>query len=204
MSTAESTLPLRVVDGRELSRILRRVLRPAETLKDRAGRARRLPCYFYEVESWEQALALPLTPHFALWELLTVDVREAPEQRSFPRYVPFAITLLAAHLQALRDAIGTYVHIAANGGYRSPSHALSTHASPHCWGTAVNVYRIGDDDLDTSDRIARYARVVHETLPHVWVRPYGAGVGEADDHLHLDIGYVTAVPREASAEQEQA
>ena len=26
-------------------------------------------------------------------------------------------------------------------------------------------------------------------MPGVWVRPYGHGDGEADDHLHIDIGY---------------
>jgi hypothetical protein len=187
----------RIVDGRGLDSRVRRALKPADTLKTRSGEAHRLPRYFFEIASWEQALALPLAPNFMLWELLTVDVREAPEQRVFPRYVPLAVTLLAAHLQALRDAVGTYVHIAANGGYRSPGHALSTHASTHCWGTAVNIYRIGDDDLDTRERIERYTRVINEVLPHAWIRPYGASVGEADDHLHLDLGYVTAVPRNA-------
>jgi hypothetical protein len=203
VSDATAVRTLRVVDGRDLDGALRRVLQPGGTMTDRSGRVHRLPRYFYEVESWEQALELPLAPNFMLWEVLTVDVREAAGQRSFPRYVPLAITLLAAHLQALRHAIGTYVHIAANGGYRSPRHALSTHASTHCWGTAVNIYRIGDDDLDTRERIERYTGVVRDVLPHAWVRPYGPGVGQADDHLHLDIGFVTAIPRDAAADAER-
>jgi hypothetical protein len=187
-------LPLRVVDADALDGERRAVLRPAARLEDRAGRARELPRWFYEVESWDQAREVGLAPNFMLWEFITVDVREAPSQRAFPRYVPCAIALLAAHLQALRDAIGTYVHIAANGGYRSPAHALSTHASTHCWGTAANIYRIGDDYLDTEDRIRRYTRVVRQVLPHAWVRPYGSQLGESDDHLHVDIGYAIACP----------
>jgi len=35
-------------------------------------------------------------------------------------------------------------------------------------------------------------------LPFAWVRPYGHGLGHADDHLHLDLGYVTMVPNGAS------
>jgi len=197
----EARVPLRVVDGFDLPAAVRSVLRPAELMTSRDGRARRLPRWFYEVESWEQALELRLTPHFMLWEFIAIDVREALPQRTFPRYVPYGIALLASHLEALRTAVGTYIHISANGGYRTPGHALSTHASPHCWGTAANIHRIGDDDLDSEQRIGRYARAVAEVLPHVWVRPYGSGVGEADDHLHLDIGYVTAVPREAPSEE---
>jgi hypothetical protein len=199
--TPTSRLPLRVVDGRSLPDEVRRALRPGETLKDRDGRVRRLPRWFYEVESWAQALELPLAPHFMLWEFITVDVREAPPQRVFPRWVPCAVTLLAAHLEVLRGAVGTYIHVAANGGYRTPGHALSTHASAHCWATAANIHRIGDDDLDSQARIGRYARVVAEVLPHAWVRPYGSGIGQADDHLHLDLGYTTVVPRDAPSDE---
>lgn len=195
MSATTAGMPLRIVDVHHLDAARRDTLRPAVTMRDRAGIDRELPRWFFEVESWEQARTVALAPDFMMWELITVDVREAPAQLAFPRYVPCAIALLAAHLQALRNAIGTYVHIAANGGYRSPAHALSTHASTHCWGTAANVYRIGDDFLDTRDRILRYTRVVADVLPHAWVRPYGPAVGEADDHLHVDIGFVTVDPR---------
>jgi hypothetical protein len=81
-------------------------------------------CFFYEVDSWQTAQQIQLAEDFALWEFLTVDVREAEPLRTFPRYIPCAITALAAHLQVLRREIGTFVHIAANGGYRSPSHAF--------------------------------------------------------------------------------
>ena len=29
-----------------------------------------------------------------------------------------------------------------------------------------------------------------------WVMPYGHEIGKADDHMHLDLGYITLVPRE--------
>jgi hypothetical protein len=195
--SGHGSLPLRVVDGLTLPADVRAALRPGTLMADREGRTRRLPRWFYEVESWDQALELPLAPHFTLWEFIAVDVREAEPQRAFPRWVPCAVTLLAAGLEVLRGAVGTYIHIAANGGYRTPGHALSTHASLHCWATAANIHRIGDDDLDTPARIERYARVVADVLPGAWLRPAGNGVGEADDHLHLDLGYVTVVPRAA-------
>jgi hypothetical protein len=191
--------PLPVVDGRTLPPKLRGVLRPGERLLDRDGRPRRLPRWFYRVDSWETALHLKLTPNFALWEFLSVDLREAPLQQVFPRYVPCAVTALAAHLEVLRRAVGTAVHIAANGGYRTPAHRLTTHASLHCWGTAANIYRIGDQFLDTRERIERFGAQARGLLPGLWVRPHGEAVGEADDHLHLDAGYLSLLPRDAAA-----
>jgi hypothetical protein len=188
------------VDALELDERHRRVLCPDQILYDSNGRARRLPRFFYEVDSWQTAQNIELTEHFALWEFLTVDVREAEPQRTFPRYVPCAITALAAHLEILREATGTFVHVAANGGYRSPKHALTDGASPHCWGTAANIYRIGDDYLDTQDRIERYARIADKRIPGCWIRPYGHDKGFADDHLHIDLGYMLVVPREAPSE----
>jgi hypothetical protein len=123
-----------------------------------------------------------------------VDVREAPLARAFPRYVPCALLLLAAGLELLRLEVGTYVHVAANGGYRSPGHALSRHASRHCWGTAANIYRIGDTYLDSREEIEKYAAIARRVIPGVWVRPFGQDDGEADDHLHVDIGYTVFHP----------
>ncbi len=194
-------LPLPVVDGLELERAQRAALQPDATLQDSAGRLRRLPRFFYEIDSWQTALQVELAEHFSLWEFLTVDVKEAEPLRTFPRYLPCAVTALAAHLQVFRDAVGTFVHIAANGGYRSPGHRLSRQASTHCWGTAVNIYRIGDDYLDTQEKIERYARIARKSLPGWWVRPYGSADGYADDHLHLDLGYLLLVPREAPSEK---
>jgi hypothetical protein len=193
---ASTEFGLRVVDGRRLEKPMRDALRPDAVLCDRRGRARRLPCYFYEIPSWEAARQTRVAPHFHLWEFIHTDVREAPPLRTFPRYVPCAVTLLAACLEQFRDAVGTYVHIAANGGYRSPRHRLTCHASTHAWGTAANVYRVGDTFVDTRDAIERYAEVARAAIPGVWARPYGHGADLADDHLHLDLGYVVAVPRD--------
>jgi hypothetical protein len=187
-----SLLPVVTADA--LAHELRQVLRPGETLQDRSGTARVLPASFLQVDSWPRALETALTPHFALSELIGVDVREAPLARAFPRYVPCALLLLAAGLELLRLEVGTYVHVAANGGYRSPGHALSRHASRHCWGTAANIYRIGDTWLDTREEIEKYAALARRVIPGVWVRPYGQADGEADDHLHIDLGYTVFDP----------
>lgn len=198
--TDNGVLPLPVVDGLQLDEKHRRVLCPDGVLADQAGRTRRLPRFFYEVDSWQTAQGIQLTENFSLWEFLTVDVREEEPLRTFPRYVPCAVTVLAASLEVFREAVGTFVHIAANGGYRSPKHALTNAASTHCWGTAVNIYRIGDDYLDAQERIERYARVAEKKIPGCWIRPYGSEKGFADDHLHLDLGYILLVPREAPSE----
>jgi hypothetical protein len=187
-------LPLPVVLAVDLPGELQQVLRPGETLQDRAGAAHVLPSTFLRVDSWSRALETLLTPHFRLSELIGVDVREAPLARSFPRYIPCAIVLLAAALELFRLEVGNYVHVAANGGYRSPGHALSRHASRHCWGTAANIYCIGDSYLDTREEIEKYAAIARQVIPGVWVRPYGQADGEADDHLHIDIGYTVFDP----------
>ncbi|GAB3651731.1 hypothetical protein [Ramlibacter alkalitolerans] len=189
-----SVLPLPLVRADDLPREIRQVLRPGETLQDRSGTARVLPSSFLRVDSWRQAQETPLTPHFTLSELIGVDVREAPQARSYPRYVPCTLVLLASALELLRLDVDTYVHVAANGGYRSPGHALSRHASRHCWGTAANIYRIGDTYLDSREEIEKYAAIARRVIPGVWVRPYGQGEGEADDHLHIDLGYTVFEP----------
>src|SRR3954447_8137922 len=132
-------LPLPIVDGLELPESVRSVLCPGEIVTDADGHGRRLPRFYYQISSWQEALDLDVTPHFKLWEFIGVDVREAPLQRLFPRYVPCAVTSLAAHLELIREELGTYMHSAANGGYRSPSHRLSRSASTHCWATAANI-----------------------------------------------------------------
>src|SRR3954465_8041689 len=190
------TFPLRVVDGLTLPPDYRKALRPGEEWKDSAGHPRQLPRYFYEVPSWDSAMKIELASHFLLWEFIQVDVREAAPLRTFPRYVPCAITLLAVCLERFREAVGSLVHISANGGYRAPSHGLSRNASLHCWGVAANIYRIGDTYLDTRSSIERFSLTARETLPAVWTRPYGSPAGFAEDHLHLDLGYVTSIPRD--------
>ena len=204
IATESALLALPIVDAFQLDDTRRAILRPDEVLLDRQGRARRLPRFFYEVDSWQTALESPLTEHFQLWEFMGVDVREAQPLRIFPRYIPCAVTLLAAHLELLRNLLGTFIHIAANGGYRSPAHRLTDHASLHCWASAVNIYRIGDDVLDSEEKIERYTRAVMRALPAAWVRPFGREKGQADDHLHLDIGYVLLTPRGAPSDHGSA
>ncbi len=196
VTLTDAILP--IVDGASLSRVHRDLLKPDEWMRGRDGESHRLPRYFFEVESWPVALATPLTAHFGLWEFMDVDLREPPPLRAFPRYVPCAVGLLAAALEIFRLEVGAPVRIAANGGYRSPSHGGSGAGSPHSWGAAANIYRIGPDLVDTQERIERYTAVIRRLLPLVWVRPYGADISMADDHLHVDIGYVTVVPRGAS------
>lgn len=186
--------PLPVIDALELDAAYTDVLRPRQTAVDAGGCERTLPRSFLRIDSWQQALDTPLTEHFMLWELIGVDVREAPLLRTFPRYVPCALLLLAAALELFRREVGTYVHVAANGGYRSPAHELTRMASRHCWGTAANIYRIGDTYLESGDDIQRYAEIAHRVIPGVWTRPVGSGDGEADDHLHIDIGYAILDP----------
>lgn len=193
---ADGVLP--VIDALSLPAAHRELLRPGELVAGRDGDYHRLPRYFYEVESWALALATPLTAHFGLWEFMDVDLREPLPLRIFPRYVPCAVALLAAALEVVRVEVGVPVRVSANGGYRSPSHAGSDAGSRHAWGAAANVYQIGPELLDTQERIERFTAVVRRVLPFAWTRPYGAELGMSDDHLHLDIGYATLVPRGAS------
>lgn len=193
---------LKVVDGLELPEDLRRILRPGELVRGRDGFTRRLPRWFYRVDSWTAALDISLTPHFKLWEFIDVDVREHETLRmDGPRYVPLGVTAIAAALELLRQRVDTYVHISANGGYRSPAHGLSHYASVHCWGTAVNLYRVGDHWLDSRERIDEYAGIAREVFPAIQALPYGSGVGETDDHLHLDVGYLTVTPHGVADEE---
>jgi hypothetical protein len=141
------------------------------------------------------ARATSLAPFVGAYELIAVDVREAAPLRAFPRYLPLAVTHLAAHLSVLRQFLGTFVHVAANGGYRSPAHGVNEPGSVHAWGTAANLYRIGDDFLDSRDSIDRYSEVVRRVLPAVWCRPWGRQPGGTIDHLHLDLGRVVVPPR---------
>jgi hypothetical protein len=59
----------------------------------------------------------------------------------------------------------------------------------------VNICRVGDEWLDTQPAIERVAAIAARVVPAFWARPYGEGPGFADDHLHLDLGFATFVPR---------
>jgi hypothetical protein len=188
-------LTLPVVDACTLDEPRRAALQPDELVRDQGGRVSRLPRYFYEVPSWEVARQTELAPCFAVSEFLDVDLHEADVLRAYPRYLPCGAALLASVLALFRQQTGQPVHIAANGGYRSPGHRRSRPSSTHAWGTAANIYRIGDDWLDTQAAIDRAAATLAKVCPAAWIRPYGRGIGEADDHLHVDVGAVTVEPR---------
>jgi hypothetical protein len=195
-----SQLDLPLMDGLAMAQSVRALLTPGLMIRGRDGESHRLPRFFYQVDSPSAAKDMQLTPHFALSEFMEVDLHEALPLRGFPRYVPCGVTALASALQVFRNEIGAPIRIAANGGYRSPSHARSSRGSPHSWATAANIYRIGSDWLDSADRIERYAAIARRVLPFAWIRPFGHDVGFADDHLHIEVGYLTAVPRGAAEE----
>jgi hypothetical protein len=193
-----SDLGLPVVDGLTLDPARRALLRPGEIVTDFAGRRHRLPRFFYEVESWAQAKSTLVSPNFRLAELISVDCREAPLLlQEFPHYVPCAVSVLCRYLEAFRLRAETFVFISANGGYRSPAHALSQRFGPHLWATAADIYRVGDTFLDNQAAIEKYARIVESIAPEFGAKPFGHEENATDDHLHVDIGYVTYVPREA-------
>ena len=187
-------LPLSIVDGLTLADAHRSLLRPDEVVSCPDGVPRRLPRYFFKVDSWAQALEMRLTDNFSLWEFIDVDLYEPDLLRQYPRYVPCAVTLLAAHLEIFRSAVSGTVHISANGGYRSPAHRRSTPGSPHAWATAANIYRIGGDYMDTRERIEKMNGLVARLMPGVWTRPYGSTAGTVDDHIHIDLGYALTTP----------
>ncbi|MEY2584477.1 MAG: hypothetical protein QOD80_503 [Verrucomicrobiota bacterium] len=186
---------LRAVDGLTLSAAHRAALRPGEAVTAENGALHRLPRFFFEVPSWEEAHSLRVATHFALSELITVDSREADLLlRAFPHYVPCAILALARYLEDFRREVEAPVFVSANGGYRSPSHLINRGVSLHNWGTAADIYRVGDTYLNDEKSITRYAGIAASLGTEVFVRPYKEG----DDHLQVDLGYLTLVPRQCS------
>jgi len=202
MSREESEQGLKVVDAFDLDDELRSLLKPGEMLRDEQGRRHRLPRYFYEIASHEIALATSLTAHFGLNEFILGDLKEAARLQQYPRYIPCAVRMLAFYLEQFRAAAGASVHIAVNGGYRSPSHKLSQNASSHMWGTAADIYRIGSTILRTKEAIEKYNEIAEDVSDEIHVLPYGPITDKnADDHVHLDLGYITLIPREISEDR---
>lgn len=202
MNPEESEQGLKVVDAFDLDDELRSLLKPGEMLRDDQGRRHRLPRYFYEIPSHDVALATRLTPHFGLNEFILVDLKEAQRLQQYPRYIPCAVRILAFYLEQFRNAAGASTHVAVNGAYRSPSHKLSQHASPHMWGTAADIYRIGSTILRTKEAIDKYNDLAEELSDEIHVLPYGHVTGKnADDHVHIDLGYITLIPREISEDR---
>jgi hypothetical protein len=190
---------LRAIDGFNLPEDYRVLLRPGEAETDFRGNVHHLPRFFYEIGSWQEAQDIRLAPHFTLAELMLVDCREArPLLSQFPHYVPCAIILLARFLQDFRREVDAPVFISANGGYRSPAHQTGGARSIHAWGTAVNIYRVGDIFLNDAKSIEKYGAIATSLSPVVFVRPFGSKRGQTDDHLHIDLGFVSLTPRECS------
>lgn len=190
---------LRATDGLDLPEEYRTLLRPGEAEADFNGNVHRLPRFFYQVESWQEAHEVRLAPHFTLAELMLVDCREAQLLLNrFPHYVPCAIALLATFLEQFRREVDAPVFISANGGYRSPAHQIGGAKSIHAWGTAANIYRIGDTFLSNAKAIEKYRAIAASLSPAVFVRPCGREHGQTDDHLHIDLGFANLTPRECS------
>lgn len=203
MSEPSVVQSLKVVDAFDLDDELRGLLKPGEMLKDAQQRRHRLPRYFYEVPDREAAMSIRLTHHFGLNEFLIVDLKEHPRLQQFPRYIPCAVRILAFYLEQFRQAAGASLHVAVNGGYRSPSHKLTAGtASPHMWATAADIYRIGSHILKTKEAIEKYNEIAEDVSEDIQVLPYGHVTGaNADDHVHLDLGYITLIPREISEDR---
>lgn len=168
---------LPVVDGLELDAERRAALRPGAPAYGADRERHRLPRFFYEVASLRQAQETQLAEHFTLNEFLNVDVREARILRTWPRYVPFAVVVLAAHLELFRLKAGGPIHLATNGGFRTAG------ATIHAWGAAANVFQIGAERLEDPKTIGRYHALAEAALP-------GAVVVAEFDHLHINLGYV--------------
>src|ERR1700757_1359167 len=194
-----STEMLRAIDGLNLPEEYRALLRPNQAETDFLGNIHPLPRFFYEIGSWQEAQEIGLAPHFTLAELMLVDCREAQLLLSqFPHYVPCAIVLLARLLEDFRREVDAPVFISANGGYRSPAHQIGGAKSIHAWGTAANIYRIGDTFLSDAKSIGKYGAIAASLSPAVVVRPFGREKGETNDHLHIDLGFVSLTPRECT------
>lgn len=199
--TSTTTSGLKVIDAHDLPDEVRLLLRPGEMVKDRQGRRHRLPRYFYEIASYDDAKAVKLAPQFRLNEFIRVDLREAERLQQYPRYVPCAVRVLATYLQRIREAIGSTLHISVNGGYRSPAHERNLPASPHMWGTAVDLYRIGGSVLQSEDLIRKYRAAIEDVADEIEVSPYGHEPPQTDDHLHIDLGYLIWIPRQISEDR---
>jgi hypothetical protein len=79
---------------------------------------------------------------------------------------------------------------------------MADYATPHMWGTAADVYRIGTAILKTKELIEKVNDLAEELSDDVMVLPYGHQLGTtADDHVHIDLGYVLVIPREISEDR---
>ena len=188
---------LKPVDGLRLGTVWQDLLKPGQPLRATDGTLHHLPRFFFEVPTWAAAGEIRAAPHFRLSELMTVDCRENDRLlKQFPHYVPCAILILAGFLERFRLEVSAPVFVSVNGGYRSPAHELNRPGSRHQWGTAADIYRVGDTYLDDEKAIEKFREMATELGPAINARPYAEG----DDHLHIDLGFVTVVPPEIGEE----
>lgn len=186
---------MKIIDGLTLSAARRAWLRPDEVWLDPNGIARRLPRFFYVVETWTKAKQFHLTEHFTLAELISVDCREAPGLlREFPHFIPCAVRILARYLEEFRRRVDAPVFVSVNGGYRSPAHRHHRAATPHAWASAADIYRVGDGWIDSPKALERYAKIAESIGREVRVKPFGHESGATDDHLHLDLAFLKLDP----------
>src|ERR1043166_4604795 len=82
--------------------------------------------------------------------------------------------------------------------YRLPAKRIGGAKSIHAWGTAANIYRVGDTFLSDAKSIGKYCAVAASLSPAVLVRSFGRDKGQTSDHLHIDLGYAGLTPRESS------
>ncbi|MEN8194361.1 MAG: hypothetical protein ABFS12_16185 [Bacteroidota bacterium] len=189
-------IPLEIIDGLKLDIKYREILQPNESVTGSDGIEYTLPRFFYKIDSYETARQIKLSPHFYMSEFLRTDFKEEELLREYPKYIPISVTLIASALELFRKKVGTVVLIATNGGYRSPKHSLNNGISPHCWGTAANIYKIGSKHLDNQSTIEKYSEMMKDVLPGVWIRPYGTKPGTSFDQLHIDLGFTTVFPKQ--------
>ena len=70
------------------------------------------------------------------------------------------------------------------------------------WATAADVYRIGTTILRGKESIDKYNGIAEDLSDDIHVLPYGHVTGlNADDHVHIDLGYITVIPREISEDR---
>ena len=108
--------------------------------------------------------------------------------RQSPRYIPCAVACWLLPRAAARG-VGAQVHVAVNGGYRSPSHKLAVGASPTCGPRRPTSTR----SLDRAPGAGHHRdlhRVAEEISDDLWIMPTATSWA-ADDHIHLELGYLT-------------
>ncbi len=171
---------------------MRSLLRPGEMVRDAAGTAASPSALLLRSSlATRRRRRSSLTPHFASTSSSSSTSRRRSRLQDYPRYVPCAVRILAFYLERFREAFGASLHIAVNGGYRSPAHKLYAPASLAHVGnrrptsTAIGTSILNDQESDRAATGKRPRRSADELN----VLPYGHDVGKADDHLHFDLGY---------------